>query len=92
MVFSFIVIPLFEIPNDLRTTKIINTSSIISIALAFLSIYLNDLFSEKLENQNKLTTMQSQISDYYLSIIELISEEQAPGTSENKVELTKDDN
>ena len=70
-----IITPLKIIPNDLLTNKVINIISLLSVALAFLSIYMNDAASSSLEYYKEKCHIYCQISNFYLDIIKKVSED-----------------
>ena len=81
ILFFCLITPLKKIPNDLQTTKVINILSILSVALAFWSIFVNEAISEMVERNEERFRGYFQASDYYLNIIELISMKQPKGNN-----------
>lgn len=77
-----IITPLKIVPNDLLTNKIINIMSLLSVAFAFLSIYISDNISSRLEYYKEKSRTYCQISDFYLDIIKKISEDSSVQESE----------
>lgn len=71
-----IITPLQIIPNNLLTNKIINIISLLSVALAFLSIYMNDSISSGLKYYKEISHTYCLISNFFLDIIQKISENQ----------------
>lgn len=88
ILFFAIVTPLKIIPNDLLTNKVINIMSLLSVAFAFLSIYMSDNTSNSLECLREKNRIYCQISNYYSNIIKKISEN--PSVQES--EESQDDN
>ena len=90
-----IITPLKVIPNNFQTTKVIDVLSLLSIAFAFLSVYMNESTMEQLNQGKEMLKYSSQLSDYYLNIIESISkhqsnEKEAHTLEDRKGELTDD--
>ena len=75
ILFFAIITPLKIIPNDLLTNKVINIMSLLSVALAFLSIYMSDATSNTLDYYKEKSHIYCQISNFYLDIIKKISED-----------------
>lgn len=65
-----LITPLKNVPNNMQTTKTINILSLLSVALAFFSIYLNESTARKAEKIQEKTKESIRISNYYLDIIE----------------------
>ena len=71
-----LITPLKKIPNNLQVTKTIDVLSLLSVALAFFSIYLNESIAKSVEkSQNRIRDL-FRTSNYYLDIIEEISKGQ----------------
>lgn len=68
-----IITPLNIIPNSLQTTKVIDVLSLLSIAFAFLSVHINESISQMINQDRKIIGYSSHLSDYYLDIIDSIS-------------------
>lgn len=75
VLFFAIITPLKIIPNDLLTNKTINVMSLLSVALAFLSIYMSDATSNTLDYYKEKSHIYCQISNFYLDIFHKISED-----------------
>lgn len=90
-----IITPLKIIPNNFQTTKVINVLALLSVALAFLSIYVNESASEMIKQNEELFKKTIQTSDFYLGIIESISATQSNteevAATDDKRGASKDD-
>lgn len=86
-----IITPLKVIPNNFQTTKVIDVLSLLSIAFAFLSVYMNESTMEKLNQGKEMLRYSSQLSDYYLNIIESISKNQSSAKEAYVLEDRKGD-
>lgn len=75
-----LITPLKNIPSNLQTTKIIDILSLLSVAFAFLSIYMNESTAKTVERSQARKSDFFRISNYYLDIIEKIP--QNPPTEE----------
>lgn len=71
-----IITPLKIVPNNLLTNKIISILSLLSVAFAFWSIYMNEATSNMIEQNQEERRKLFQTSDHYLNIIKKISETQ----------------
>lgn len=82
-----LITPLKEIPNNLQTAKIIDILSLLSVAFAFFSIYINESMAKSIEESQARRRDFFRASNYYLDIIEKISTvEEVPTVEDNEGE------
>lgn len=79
ILFFVLIIPLLKFPDNLPTTKIIDILSLLSVAFAFWSIYVNESTADAIERSRARISDSIWVSNYYLDIIKVISEVQSMG-------------
>lgn len=76
ILFVTIITPLKIVPNNLLTNKTISILSLLSVAFAFLSIYMNEVVSNMIDQAQEKRRNLFQTSDHYLNIIKRILDTQ----------------